>query len=236
MDNSKLLYIDMETTGVEENDKICSIATLDEETLKLNFDLVNEGKKIPPKASSINNITNEMIKNKPSLKQSYTFKNLQTISNDKILTAHNINFDLNMLFKAGFRYENDFIDTLRVSKHLMPDLESYGLNFLRYELKLYKKEKELLLKIASDEPIIPHNSKSDVIITKLLCDYLLELSNIQEKIRLSLKPVLLQKFEFGKYAGRYIEEISLSDKNYLNWMLNNLNLDEDLRYTLEYYL
>jgi DNA polymerase-3 subunit epsilon/exodeoxyribonuclease X len=72
--------------------------------------------------------------------------------------------------------------------------------------------------------------------TKLLCDYLLELSNIQEMIRLSLKPVLLQKFEFGKYAGRYIEEISLSDKNYLNWMLNNLNLDEDLRYTLEYYL
>ena len=47
----------------------------------------------------------------------------------------------------------------------------------------------------------------------------------------------MQKFEFGKYSGRYIEEISMCDRGYLEWMLGNImDLDEDLRYSIEYNL
>jgi len=47
----------------------------------------------------------------------------------------------------------------------------------------------------------------------------------------------MQKFNFGKYEGRYIEEISICDRGYLEWMLMNiLDLDEDLRYSINYYL
>ena len=51
-----LVFIDVETTGLEEIDKICSIALVivENEDVKTMYDLVNEGKKISPKASSIN--------------------------------------------------------------------------------------------------------------------------------------------------------------------------------------
>jgi len=49
--------------------------------------------------------------------------------------------------------------------------------------------------------------------------------------------VLIQKLDFGKYSGRYIEEITMCDRGYLEWMLSNIaDLDEDLRYSIERYL
>ncbi len=236
-----LSFVDVETTGTSPEDKICSIACLieDEEKMELHYDLVNEGKKIPPKASSINNITNDMIQKKPPLKESKTFQALkETVENNTLIIAHNLPFEFQMFTAAGVALDAQGIDTLRVCRHLIPDLESYALNFLRYEMKLYKKEdalkKELKL---TEECLVPHNAKSDVIITKLLYAELSELASQDEMLELSYKPVLLQKFEFGKYAGRYIEEIAMVDRGYLEWMLRSIeDLTEDMRHTLEYYL
>jgi len=56
-------------------------------------------------------------------------------------------------------------------------------------------------------------------------------------VELSFKNVLIQKFGFGKYSGRYIDEISMCDRGYLEWMLGNISdLDEDLRYSIQHYL
>lgn len=227
-----LIFLDTETTGLESGDKIISIALISEEhdELIIKSDLINEGKKIPPKASSINHITNEMIKEKPTLRESETFKFLE-LNNlyDTILISHNVSFDLAMLSSnCGFSWQGKIIDTLRCSKHLMPECEEFSLQFLRYELKLYKDEKE---------NITPHEALSDARTTKRLYESLLELASKEELEELSTKNVLMQKFEFGKYAGRYIEEISMIDRGYLDWMLNNImDLDEDLRYSIEYYL
>jgi len=227
-----LIFLDTETTGLEKSDKIISIAlvAVEDNEITIKNDLVNEGKKIPPKASSINHITNEMIKDKPSLRESDTFKFLE-LNNiyDNTLVSHNANFDLDMLnSNIGFSWQGKIIDTLRVSKHLMPECEEFSLQFLRYELKLYKQEKE---------KITPHEALSDAKTTKALYEALLELAPKEKLEDLSTKNVLMQKFEFGKYAGRYIEEISMIDRGYLEWMLNNImDIDEDLRYSIEYYL
>ncbi len=227
-----LIFIDIETTGLEKGDKVASIALVIVEDGKVitKTDLINEGKKIPPKASSINHITNEMIKDKPELQDSETFKLLK-LNNiyDITLISHNIKFDLEMLNRAcGFVWQGKIIDTRRVSKHLMQDCEEFSLQFLRYELRLYKDEKE---------KIVPHEALSDAKVIKQLYESLLELASQEEMYELSMKNVLMSKFEFGKYAGRYIEEISMLDRGYLTWMLNNiLDLDEDLRYSIEYYL
>jgi DNA polymerase-3 subunit epsilon/exodeoxyribonuclease X len=236
-----LVFFDVETTGVEEDDVICSLALLEQSKnhLHVSYDLINQGKKIPPKASSIHNITNEMIQNKPSLKESQTFQKLQ-LHNTKETTfiAHNIDFDMAMVAKSGFIIEASMVDTLRVTRHLIPDLESYGLNFLRYEMRLYKKEQQLLHSLGLDSfCLCPHNAQSDVIITKLLFDELCELASLKKMQELTTQPVLLQKFEFGKYSGRYIEEIVQIDRAYVEWMLHNIDdLNEDMKYTLEYYL
>jgi DNA polymerase-3 subunit epsilon/exodeoxyribonuclease X len=227
-----LIFLDVETTGLERSDKIVSIALIAKEADEtvIKSDLVNEGKKIPPKASSIHNITNEMLKDKPSLRESETFKFLE-LNNiyDATLVSHNAKFELEMLnSNCGFVWQGKVIDTLRCSKHLMPECEGFSLQFLRYELKLYKKEKEL---------ITPHDALSDAQVCKMLYESLLELAPHQQLEELSTKNVLMQKLEFGKYAGRYIEEISMIDRGYLEWMVGNImDLDEDLRYSIEYYL
>ena len=226
-----LIFLDLETTGTDDKDKICSIAALSDDMLL--YSLINEGKKIPPLASAVHNITNDMIKNSPKLKDSKPYKFLQQNKN-ATLVSHNFDFDISMLVKSGFDFDGDFIDTLRVTRHLIDDLESYSLNFLRYELKLYKKEKEIL-KLYDQNQIIPHNAKSDVIVLKLLYNYLLEISSEEEMKELSKKPVLVKKFMFGKYKDRYIEEVADFDKGYINWLLNQ-DIDEDLRFTLESFI
>ncbi len=53
---------------------------------------------------------------------------------------------------------------------------------------------------------------------------------------LTQTPVLMKTFKFGKYKGSEIEEIANEDMGYLKWMRKTLDLDEDMTYTLDYYL
>ena len=234
-----LIYLDIETTGLKAEDRICAFGALfeREDGYEMVHTLLNLQRKIPPQASSVHNITNEMVADKPTLQDSKEWQKVVASFQDAVFVMHNAPFETEMLLRSGYRFEGDYIDTMRVAKHLIEDIESYALNFLRYELRLYKKEPLLLSELGIDEPLCPHNAKSDVIITKLLLDALLELAPFERLLELSKKPVLLQKFPFGKYAGRYIEEIAMIDRSSLEWMVHTLEeIDEDLRYTLEYYL
>ncbi|MEA2098787.1 MAG: exonuclease domain-containing protein [Campylobacterota bacterium] len=226
-----LIFLDIETTGLEAIDKIISmgIMAIDKDETISKYDVVNEGKKIPSLASSINHITNEMIKDKPKLKESESYKFLVKNNNeDSTIVGHNIKFDLDKLSAIGFFWQGKVIDTMRVTKHLIPECEFFSLQFLRYELKLYKKEKIEMM---------PHNAMSDAIVINNLYNYLKEMVSDNEMIDLSLKKVLMEKLIFGKYLGRYIEDIVMNDRGYLEWMLCNISdLDEDLRYSIEYYL
>lgn len=226
-----LIFLDTETTGLENADKICSIAIIaqtQEKELTL-YELLNEGKKIPPLASSIHHITNEMIKGKGDFKSSKVYKFLEeNNTQETTLVGHNIKFDLEKLSSTGFRFKGKIIDTLRVTKHLISECELFSLQLLRYELKLYKNE---------PEDIIAHNAMSDALVVKLLYEYLLDITTQEEMYELSFKNVLLNKLQFGKYSGKYIEEICMNDRGYLEWMLNSISdLDEDLRYSITYYL
>ena len=224
-----LLFLDIETTGLENEDKICSIGlvAVDADGVVQKYDLVNEGKKISSKASSINHITNEMLKDKAKLQESETYKFLCAHNKENTtLVAHNSKFALKMLLACGFEFRGQTIDTLRVTKHLIPECDFFSLQFLRYELKLYR-----------DEESFAHNALSDAKVVKLLYEYLLDMATHEEMCKLSNKKVLMQKLNFGKYAGRYIEDIGMCDYKYLEWMLTNiLDLDEDLRYSIGYYL
>lgn len=235
-----LIFLDLETTGLESEDKICSIAiiVIDEAENYYKYELINEGKKIPAEASSIHHITNEMIKNGPAFIESEIFEFLQKNNSDEnTLIAHNIKFDLEKLSSSGISWKGDIIDTLRVTKHLIPECELFSLQVLRYELKLYKEEDKESLKCGIKDALIAHNALSDALVLKLLFAYLLELSNENEMKELSFKNVLIEKFGFGKYKGKYIEEISMNDRAYLEWMLTSVSdLDEDLRYSINYYL
>ena len=238
-----LLFLDVETTGLERSDKICSIGLIGvgENEIFSVYELLNEGKKISPKASSINHITNEMLQGKPPFKESGAWKFLQEHNHEgTTLVAHNVNFDIKMLLASGFVWMGKTVDTLRVTKHLIPECDYFSLQFLRYELKLYKEEKKEVLRypqLQNECDIVPHNALSDALFTKLLYEYLLEIKEHDTLVKLTKKNVLIQKLDFGKYSGRYIEEIAMCDRGYLEWVLSNIaDLDEDLRYSIERYL
>lgn len=226
-----LIFLDVETTGLDAEDKLCSIGLVGVEGDEITtiYELVNEGKKIPPLASSINHITNEMLKSKSKFKDTQAYRFLLAHNNESTtIVGHNVKFDLAMLQKSGFKFMGEVIDTLRVTKHLIPECEIFSLQFLRYELKLYKEE---------EREYRAHNALDDASVVKNLYNSLLEFGTKDELLELSFKKVLISKFEFGKYSGRYIEEISMIDRGYLEWMLGNIvDLDEDLRYSIEYNL
>ena len=230
-----LIFIDLETTGVEISDVICSLALLDESSVR--YELFNEGKKIPALASSIHHITNEMIQDKKAFKESEAYAYLQKNNSiDNILIGHNVKFDLEKLDTAGLQWQGEFIDTLRVTKHMIKECEVFSLDFLRYELQLYKDELKLQQKYGIKDALCSNKALQDVVVIKMLFEYLLNDVSIQQMKDLSLQNVLLEKFPFGKYVGKYIEEIVLSDRAYIMWMLGLEDLDEDLRYSLEYYI
>jgi DNA polymerase-3 subunit epsilon/exodeoxyribonuclease X len=220
-----LLFLDLETTGINSDDKLCSCGLLFSE--ERFYELYNENKKITPKASSVHHITNEMIASKGIFSEGKIFSFLEKYNSiENILVVHNAPFICSMLASSGFVFQGKIIDTKKVAKHLIPECESYALQYLRYECKLYKEE----------DYTLTCNALDDAYIVKLLYNYLLELVDREEMLLLSFKPVLLEKFPFGKYKDSYIEEVSINDKNYIAWMLNLDDLDEDLRYSLEYYI
>jgi hypothetical protein len=107
---------------------------------------------------------------------------------------------------------------------------------------LYKQENAEAQKLGIT--IKAHDAIGDVLVMKLLLSHLVKLTQeeyaginpMQKLAELTQTPVLMQTFKFGKYKDQSIEEIASSDMGYLKWMRNNLELDEDMKYTLDYYL
>ncbi len=169
-------------------------------------------------------------------------KLLEYNSPENYLIAHNIAFDLKMIKKEGFENLYTLIDTLRCAKHLLPQMPYHRLQYLRYALKLYETEGMEADKLGIT--IKAHDAIGDVLVMKLLLSILVKKTqekfpNINPMKQLALltkTPVLLQTFKFGKYKEREIAEIIKADKGYITWMKKNMDLDEDMAYTLEYYL
>jgi DNA polymerase III epsilon subunit-like protein len=233
-----LIYLDLETTGLEPKDRICAIGLIgvEGEDATTRYDLVKPSRKIRSDAMALHHITNEMVKERPAFAQSDSARWLEEHNTaEHIIVGHNIEFDLGMLQKEGIVWQGGVIDTLKCTRSLIPECEHYGLQYLRYELGLYRDEAEEAEKLGI--PLQAHHALGDAYQVKRLCDYLGEMADTERLLELTVERALVTKFTFGKYKGRYIEEIAASDRGYLEWMLNNMfDMDEDLRYSVEYYL
>jgi DNA polymerase III epsilon subunit-like protein len=159
-----------------------------------------------------------------------------------LLIAHNINFDLSMLQKEGFENHYTLIDTLRCAKHLLPERPNHNLQYLRYALEIYKIEEEEAQRLGVT--IKAHDAIGDVLVMKLLLSKLVELAKAKEPTQnpmqtlaaLTQTPVMIKVFKFGKYKDKEIAQVAQEDRNYLQWMRNSMELDEDMLYTLDSYL
>jgi DNA polymerase III epsilon subunit-like protein len=240
------VLFDTETTGNQDNDRIIQVGAMivhSKDHIDVIDELCSSDEPIKIEAMEVHNITPDIIANKPPYPQT-TFANLIEKYNhkDNYLIAHNISFDLSMLQKEGFENQYTLIDTLRCAKHLLPDSPAHRLQYLRYALDLYKIEADEAKRVGIE--IKAHDAIGDVLVMKLLLSHLVKLTQqnypnvnpMQKLAELTKTPVLMKEFKFGKYKNQNIEEIASSDIGYLRWMRDTLDLDEDMKYTLDYYL
>ena len=239
----KFVILDTETTGAEEDDRICQLAYLVASPQlvgtaieEVHDDLCKPPKEIGYGAMAVHHITNEMVAKKPPCIETDAWRRLQSLNTaENILVIQNAPFDLAMLEKEGFRNEMALIDTLRCLRHLYPDEESHGLQYARYRFGLYKNEKKEAKSLK--RTLQAHDALSDVLVLKLLLDFLLMDHTPEELVALTQKPITYTTFRFGKYKGEKIVDVAKKDPGYLEWMLmekeGEEGLDDDWRQTLQ---
>ena len=240
---AKYILFDTETTGNQEEDRIIQVGSMIVDS-KGKVDVFDElcSTVLPIKieAMAVHGITPDLIENKGPFVETNFYKTLQTLNNqENYLIAHNIPFDMGMIQKEGFEPNLQIIDTLRCAKHLLKDSPSHALQYLRYSLELYKQEKEEAAK--HDITIKAHDAIGDVLVMKLLLSKLVALTreafpgvNPMVKMEeLTRTPIFIETFKFGKYKDRKIVDVCDEDIGYINWMMDKMDLDVDMKYTLD---
>jgi exodeoxyribonuclease X len=234
----KIIFFDTETTGNTENDFLCQLAyKIRDETFS---GLYKPPIKIPPEASAVHHLTNKMVENKPSFKESPDQIKIKKLFEDKdtVVVAHNAPFDLMIMKKEGVIPLN-FICTLRLARHLDPEgkIGKYNLQYLRYLLEI-------------DVEAEAHDAMGDVLVLEKLYERLKtkliqndktdEEKAIEKMIEISSHPSLFKFINFGKHNGKELKEIAQMDRGYLEWLLaqklESDQIDEDWIYTLQHYL
>ena len=206
-----LIFIDTETTGLGEDDRIFQIA------YEFQGNEYSELFKppIPISCASMEatHYTNKDVEDKIPFQESEMKKHLEEILKENIFVAHNAKFDIKMIEKEGLKVEK-FIDTLKVAQFLDPHgkLEAYRLQFLRYCLDLDVKDAQA------------HDALGDIRVLKALFIRLFEKMKkdlgddekvIEKMIEISSQPTIYKKINFGKYAGEFLVEIVKKDRGYL---------------------
>lgn len=243
---AKYIILDTETTGASEQDRVIQLGylVLGGKEIEVHNEFNSSEVPIGFGAMEVHGITPDLIKDKPLCTQTSAYKRLLELNSDEnYLIIHNAKFDIEMLQKEGFAVKMRVIDTLRVAKHILPDEEAHRLQYFRYKMDLYKSEKKEADALGIE--VKAHDAIGDVLVLKLFLSKLKELlvqefpneNPVEKMVDLTNTPILVKIFRFGKHKGKNLEDVAKEDAGYLRWMLGNMeNLDEDMRYSINYYL
>jgi DNA polymerase III epsilon subunit-like protein len=194
-------------------------------------------------AMAVSHITNRMVEDKDIFVGSLMQKELEEIFGDEnILVAHNAIFDVEMLERENLKIGKK-IDTHKIAQYLDKEgeISKYSLQYLRYYFDL------------DVQNATAHNALGDVRVLeklfdnffeKMMAEFGEEEKVIEKMIEISEKPILIKKFNFGKYNGERVSNVFQIDARYLKWLLDEKiktrdqggDNDENWIYTLEYYL
>ena len=209
------IYYDTETTGVKaENDRIIEIAAYDP-VLDRTFDkLVNPNMPIPPSATAIHNISDDMVADAPSFAQVGT-EFAAFCEGETVLIAHNNDgFDKHFL-KCEFE-RNDlelpdwtYIDSLKWARKYRPDLPKHSLQHLR--------------EVYGFPANNAHRALDDVIILHQVFSEMIDDLTMETVVKLMGQKTTLRAMPFGKHRGKPISEVP---KDYVRWLLDNGALDK----------
>lgn len=151
-DLSDYTVVDIETTGMNWN--FCNILEIsglkvrNKEIVEEFSELINPHEPIPYFIRNLTGITDEMVYNAPELKE--VLIKFKEFLKDDIIVGHNVNFDVNFLYDNFINVlneplTNNFVDTLRISRKLLPELKHHKLDNLidYYDIKSRDKHRAL---------------------------------------------------------------------------------------------
>lgn len=137
-----IVVFDLETTGLSASvDKITEIGAVKiraGEIIDRYSTLINPEISIPYNITQLTGITDEMVANQRTIKE--IMPEFISFIGDCPLVAHNANFDWGFIrtkaFELGFDLSSSIIDTLSLSRILLPELKKHKLNIVCQHLNI----------------------------------------------------------------------------------------------------
>ncbi len=132
--------LDLETTGISYlTEKITEIGIIkikNGEIIDTFETFVNPEKHIPEKVQEITHITDDMVKDSPTIDKILP-KMIEFIG-DSVVVTHNTDFDVSYLKynyeQYGYKFNNTYLDTLRLAKAMYPEFKRYKLGLIAERL------------------------------------------------------------------------------------------------------
>ncbi len=134
--------LDLETTGLSaKTEKITEIGIMkvrNGEVLEEFCEFVNPEKPIPQRVQEITNITDDMVKDAPTIEE--IFPKVLEFIKGTVLVAHNATFDIGFLKTVakdlGYEFDYTYVDTLPLARKLYPELKKHKLGKIAEYLKI----------------------------------------------------------------------------------------------------
>ncbi|NOQ21068.1 MAG: hypothetical protein GQ565_00255 [Candidatus Aegiribacteria sp.] len=226
-EQSRILYLDTETTGVDtETAHVCEIAFLlstyegfirnPQKDVRIQ-ELILPPEPVPPEASAVHHITNGMLAGKPAL-EDVSERISDIVSKADYISAHNAPYDLAILKRQlpdifGEIADGMKLDSLRLARHIWPSIPSHSLQSLRYRFNLDAE-------ITGDA----HRAMFDTELVRSLIEYILRMNLVSpdswaDLVKYTQSALEVLTFSFGKYRGKLVEDIAAQDTDYIRWLL-----------------
>lgn len=215
--------IDCEATGLDlENDQIIEVAavvfTIDKD-LEVYDSLIDPQVKIPEESIKIHNITQDMVKGQPLIKE--VLPKVLKMIGKHIIVGHGVGFDIHLINRDAKKNglnstirNNIFFDTLRLAR-LYGESPQNSLQNLREHFNIQNEG--------------AHRALNDVIVNievfrRLVAKY----KTVEQLQKILEKPIMLKKMPLGKHKGRPLKEVPI---DYLKWAAGK-DFDQDLSYSI----
>lgn len=212
--NDNYAIVDCETTGLDQPIKAVEVGWIrinkNMEVLDEFVAKINPERNIHPGAEAIHGISLESVKDCPKIEEV-----IGQLPQPFCFIAHNARFDLGVL-SPYIEYHSE-ICTLALARRWVKGPPNFKLVTLKEYLKLTTQT--------------AHSALGDCRSTLEVLRVCAELSgrDLQGLRELESKPKMLHIMIFGKHKGKAFQDIP---KGYLQWLSEQTDLHQDLRYTL----
>lgn len=162
------IYLDTETTGFEVNDVVIEVAVLDTDGSLIFHSLVKPVKPIPPQASAIHGITDEMVAFAPSWQQVWP-EFVRAVAG-RVAGFYNAEFDLRLLEQScklnGFPWEYPFQDDFCVMELFAQHYGDWDTRRMKYRWQNLATAGRFFNLPKQNQ----HRAKDDALLTKLVLE------------------------------------------------------------------